>query len=515
MKSSPSRWQDLAFWSGLALLVLLFVAWQFQHLGGFRWDWDEGAYALTARQVAAGHRLYADIFSMAPPLFIESLDVAFRVAGETIPVGRAVIVLYSALGLLGVGLLAREMRGRVAGLAAVVALSIAPHFYVLSRTIIADMPSMGLACLALWLSLRYGRTGRRWWLMACGLTLSLGMLIKLTAGLVAPVIVVTVLLHDWPAAWQEPHRFRALLRRVGSSALALVGPFLAPIVLCLAVYPWRPMMEQVVLLLWSQQNAFVPDPPANMSLIEKYLLVDNRNIALNRGLTVLALAGGLWLLAPSPQVVGGDRSRKDALVWWLWLLITLAVLSTYAPLWPHLLSPILFPLAVGAGVAVGELYRRSREVRATGWTMGQATVIALLILVVAIYLYDWPAIVSENRRRGEAPGGHEAEAILRLIQEKVGPEQYLITDEPLLAFVANRSAPPDLSDSSIVRIASGKLITSDLIRETEDHSASAVVLWQDKRFVTYLPDYIQWVEQRYQRIYENDKGGRLYVRSAH
>lgn len=513
MSSGQSRWQSLAFWSGLSLLIALFLAWQLQHLGGFRWDWDEGAYAVTARQVAAGHRLYADIFAMAPPLFIVSLDLGFRVAGETLSVGRAVIVLYSALGLLGVGLLAKELGGRVAGLAAVVALAMAPHFYVLSRTIIADMPSMGLACLALWLAVRYERAGNRRWLVASGLTLSLGMLVKLTAGLVAPAVVAAVLLRDWPEAWHEQHRGSALLRRVGASALALAGPFLLPIALSLVVYPWRSMLDQVVFLLLHQQDTFVPDPPANAWLMAKYLLLDNRNIALNRGLTIVALAGGLSLLAPSPDAVDRSRSRKSALVWWLWLFTTLLVLSTYAPLWPHLLSPVLFPLAVGAGVAVGALYRLMRGARSTGWSTGRAASIVLLTVAMVIYVYDWPAVVRENGRRGEAPGGREAEAILGLIREKVGADEYLITDEPLLAFVADRPSPPDLSDSSIVRIASGRLTTADLIRQTEDYSARAVALWQDRRFITYLPDYVQWVEERYQREWENEKGGRLYVRT--
>jgi len=102
-------------------LTIGFTIWQLFHLGGFRWDWDEGVYLLTARTVAVGHRLYSEVFSMAPPLFIASLNLAFWAAGETVAAGRAVIVLYSALGLLGVGLLAREWGGRLAGLSAVLA----------------------------------------------------------------------------------------------------------------------------------------------------------------------------------------------------------------------------------------------------------------------------------------------------------------------------------------------------------------------------------------------------------
>jgi len=502
MKRVFSEWGDRVFWACLLLLLVVFTVWQFFHLGGYRWDWDEGVYALTARSVAEGNRLYADIFSMAPPLFIASLSLGFQVVGDTIPVGRGVVVLYSALGLLGAGLLAREWGGRLAGLVAVVVLAVAPHFYILSRVIIADMPSLGLSCLALWMAVRYGRTGRHRWLMACGLVLAWGMLIKLTAGLVAPVIVLSVLLRDLGGAWRERAELVRALRRVGMSALVLGSAVLVPLGAFLALYPWRPLLDQVVVLLWTQRETFAPDWTANVETITKYLVLDNFNIALNRGLTMSGIAGGIALFF---------RSRKDALIWWLWLLIVLVVLVNYAPLWPHLLSPALFPLAVGAGVAAGALYRLIRDGRRTGWTVGRVVLAGLLVVALVAYVYDWPRIVTENGRRGRAPGESALEPAVEFVEQHTGPDDYVITDEPLLAFYADRRVPPNLIDCSVVRIASGRLLAADLIRETEDRSPPAIVLWKDGRFSAYLADYVEWFAPRYMLGWEGATGERIYL----
>ena len=496
----PSQRHRL-FWGGLGALLLLFAVWQWLHLSGYRWDWDEGVYALTARSVAEGRHLYGDVFSMAPPLFILSLQCAFKWFGDSIATGRAVIVFYSTLGLLGVGLLAREWGGRLAAWVAVSVLALAPHFYVLSRVIIADTPSLGLACLALWMAVRYERCGRRRWLAGSGLVLAWAMLLKLSAGLVAPIIVALVLLHDLNGVPVDQRIRRTALSRVTRSALVLAAATLAPLGIMLWVYPTRPLLEQVVVLLWTQQETFVPDWAANALLVGRYLVWDNFNIALNRGLTVLGVVGGVAL---------AFRSWKDALVWALWASIVLVVLLGYAPLWPHLLSPLLFPLAVAAGVAIGSLSQLVRAGLQSGWTGRRVGLVALLVSAVLVYAYDLPGIVAENARRGRAPDSDAAAEAIAFIQQQTGPDDYVITDEPLLAYYAHRRVPPNLIDCSVVRIASGELTVADLSQATEDYAPAAVVLWRDSRFAVYLSDYVTWLQGRYALVWEEDGGGAIY-----
>jgi len=494
--------RDRLFWGGLVALVLLFAVWQCWHLDGYRWDWDEGVYALTARSVAEGQQLYGDVFSMAPPLFIVSLQWAFRVLGDSLPAGRAVIVFYATLGLLGVGLLAREWGGRLAGCAAVIVLALAPHFYMLSRVIIADIPSLGLSCLALWMAVRYERSGRWRWLVGCGLILAWGILLKLTAGLVAPVIVFLVLLRDLDGVWVGRQAWGPALRRVAWSALALGVPVLAPLAIVLWAYPTRPLLDQVVVLLRTQQDTFVPDWTANALLVGRYLVWDNFNIALNRGLTALGIAGAVAL---------AFRSRNDAFVWTLWTAIVLLVLLGYAPLWPHLLSPVLFPLAVGAGVAVGRLYQLLHAGWQTGRTAQGTALLVLLFVAVGMYGYDLPGILVEDARRGRAPDSAAAAAAIAFLRQRTAPDDYVLTDEPLLAYYADRRVPPNLIDCSVVRIASGQLTVADLMRATEDFAPAAVVLWRDSRFSVYLSDYVAWLQERYVLGWEEDGDGRIYL----
>ncbi len=506
---AQTEWRkERVFWACLWGLVVSFAAWQVLHLGGFRWDWDEGVYLLTARTVAEGYHLYSDIFSMAPPLFIASLNLGFWVLGETAAAGRAVIVLYSAFGLLGVGLLAREWGGRLAGLAAVLTLAAAPHFYILSRTVVADLPSMGVACLALWMAVRYERTGRRWWLAIAGLTLACGACLKLTAGLVAPAMIAAVLMRDLQPAQDSKTHTIPRLGQACLSASIMAVPFAMPFVACLLTHSAGPMIDQVVTLLWVQRDYFTPDYADNAGLLFKYLLADNFNIALNRGLTILGMVGGLSL---------AWRCPKAALMFGVWLVVILVDLFGYAPLWVHLFSPILFPLAVGAGVGIGNFYRAVHEMTKghlyhVGWTTAQKIFVVALALSLGVYVYDWPSIASENARRGKAPGNSD-EAMVEKIQAITAPGEYVITDEPLLAFAAKRPVPPDLCDCSVVRMTTERLSANDLIEATKQYRPAAVILGQDNRFGAYLSGYIDWVASHYTFLEEAEKGDRIYLAS--
>ncbi len=384
----------------LAALVAFFVAWQLNHLGGRIWEWDEGVYSMTARLVAQGNELYRDVFANAAPLFINSLNLGFWLAGDSISVGRAVIVCYSAVGLLAVGLLAGELGGGLAARGSVVFLALAPHFYMLSRVIIADVPSMSLACLALWAAFRYQRTGKRGWLGTAGLALFLGAMIKLSAVLVGPAMLAPILARDLGPASAGDRRLRGCTGQdVGTSLAALGGSFLLPVVVCTLVYPWRLVWDQLIRFLWIQRDVFVNDPAANARMLLAYLVTVNLNIAANRGLTLLALVGAGTLTL---------RSFRDAAAWWLWFGTICVTLITYAPLWPHLLSPILFPLAVAAGVALGELQRRGAALWIGSdrrWL--QRTIVGALALAALMYGYYLPGVLHTDRPAGACTEDHE------------------------------------------------------------------------------------------------------------
>ena len=93
----------------LGVVVVTFLVFGAAHLDGLRWDYDEGVHAMEALLALDGLPLYSVVFSSDMPLFIGSLASAFAVFGPSIQLARLVTLLYSALGLLAIGLLAHSL----------------------------------------------------------------------------------------------------------------------------------------------------------------------------------------------------------------------------------------------------------------------------------------------------------------------------------------------------------------------------------------------------------------------
>jgi hypothetical protein len=490
--------QNKLFWIVLMVILLAFFLWQVNHLEGFRWDFDEGVYMMEARLLCNGYRLYADIFSPSPPLFIHSLSLAFTLAGPSAQVARAVVVAYSTLGLLSIALIARELRGWVAGLSAVVLLSITPEFFIYSRVCIGDLPAVSVAALAILSSLLYRRSRRKGWLVLSGLALSASVLLKFLAAFAAPLIVLIVIeTHPSPSNSSCPLCCQYGERwRLAVMDLLWVGAFFSlPFLLCLLVYELGPMYEQVVKQQWVGRTAFEADAMANLRQMVTYLFED-------RGLAILALYGALTALM-----------RQLRRVWpvIIWLFLVILMLLSHAPLWPHLLTPLLFPLAVLAGLGVEEIGHRLKRVgqKRRGRELVGALVGLCVFLVYGFYL---PDLVRANGERLAAPQVPIDTFIPRFLQAVTDPDDLIITDEPVVAFWADRSVPPSLTDTSFVRMRTGFLTAAQLVSLTEEYDPPAIVFWTSDRFAESVPEYVDWVDERYTRVERFGKKRKVYLR---
>jgi len=208
----------------LAAEMLVYLGWQLNHLEGFQWSTDEGIYLMRVRLMQQGYTLYRDIWTDQLPGLIELLRVAFALCGTSVAVGRAVIVLLSAFGLLGTAALARQLSGRIGALLVVPLLALAPNFFWLSRAMVSpDLPSISLGIVGLAMMGHYVRGHRTCWLIASGLACAAGIYIKATAILaIAPAGVW--LIADW---YRAPERdIRGLLRLLSPL------PWLCPFMIC-------------------------------------------------------------------------------------------------------------------------------------------------------------------------------------------------------------------------------------------------------------------------------------------
>jgi len=478
----------------LGLIGLLF-AWQVSNLGAHNWLYDEAGYIAVPWMVAAGHTLYTEAYSPSPPLFTLSVATAFKIWGISVEVARAVIVAYSTLGLLTVALLACELRGRIAGLAAVLLLFFSPEYFRLSRVTMSEVPAVSLALISLLASLVYWRCDRKGWLILSGLTMAASLLVKLVTlfALPLPIIAIT-LYHFYP---QNPGAERPVIVRVKGMTRDLVvwaASFCVPILLCLLVYDPRAMYEQAVALHWRGREFHPVDYDRRGPRILGYLWQD-------RGLLMLALGGSFscWL-----------RRFRQALLVVAWLLLVTVMMVNQSPLTAHHMLPMVPPLAVLAGVMVQE-----------GWDSWLALIKqrrwqsfllpAISVGLVVFYLVNWPAVAESNREemtKTNVPEGLVEDAISLLKQVTV-PDDFVISDDPLVVLLAERNIPPMLTGADWRRLSVGYLTAEQLIALSKEYEATAIVFWRE-RFDS-LPTYVQWVEARFEAVEIGTPSHRLYL----
>jgi hypothetical protein len=476
-------------------LIGLLFAWQIDNLGAHNWLYDEAGYIAVPWMVAAGHNLYTEVYSPSPPLFTLSVVAAFKIWGNSIKIARAVIVAYSALGLLAAALLALEIRGRVAGLAAVLLLFLNPAYFRLSRVTMSEVPAVSLALISLLASLIYWRRGRRGWLILSGLAMAASLLVKLVTLFALPLPILAVALrHFYPLTLGTGRSMAEKVKGMAPDFALWAASFCLPILLCLLIYDPRAMYEQAVALHWRGREFHPVDYSRRGPRILGYLWQD-------RGLLMLALAGSLfcWL-----------RRSRQALLVMAWFLLVTVMMVNQAPLTAHHMLPMVPPLAVLAGVMVQEGWDSWLAlIKRRHWR--GAILPAVGVGLLAFYLVNLPAVAESNRKgiaRTNVPEGLVEDAI-SLLKQVTALGDFVISDDPLVVLLAGRKIPPTLTGADWRRLGVGYLTAEQLIALSEQYDVSALVFWRE-RFDS-LPTYVQWVEDRFEAVQIGTSSHRLYL----
>lgn len=465
----------------LLLFLVLFAAWQSTHLNAFEPDYDEGVYLSEARLIREGYTLYTEIKSPSPPLFIWGLAASFALAGRpAVEPARLLIVLSGVLGLGALAAIGRRVAphaGAKVGLVAALLLALFPRWYLYGRLVMADVPSLSLTLLAVALALQSWSDGRRRWLALAGAAAGLALLTKMLAAYTAPLLALIVLLRGWQD--REPQSWPARVQMFLLDGIVTLAGFLVPIIL---VLPWLDLPAAYMLVIrfhWEAGRAWT-DPPNALRLMAIFL-------AEHAGWTLLALVGLTWLVQ--------RRAWRSLALLAGWLLLVVAMLSQHAPLWGHLLLPLAPPLAVAGGIALAEsatVLAARRGLASRREPLALVTAAVFVATVVA-----WPQAL----RRDEAlfsPVSRPTLLRTRVIPwlvATVPPDQPIVSDDPMIVFRAGRRVPPDLTDTSFTKIASGFLTVDQLIAVTQREQPAAIIFWSD-RFAG-LPAWRAWVEERY------------------
>ncbi|MBN1992332.1 MAG: hypothetical protein JW953_06480 [Anaerolineae bacterium] len=476
----------------LCLWLILFglaLAWRAQNLDAFGLSNDEGAHLMWARLAGDGYPLYDETQAVQSPLFLETLRLAFHLAGPTVQAGRWAVLM--GFGLLAVALswLAYRAGQWPAALVALFLLGISPLIFTFSRLVMAEVPATGLAVVSLALCFVYVDKGQRAWLFVSGLVLGLSFITKaLNPFMAAPVGLLLFTRHF--GRGQNNILLYRLRQLMFDAMLWSIGAII-PVAVIPLIYGPPAVYDQLVAFRGDLRAAIPGSWPETR---EQFVIFAKSHW----GFWWLALGGivtaMLRIYATKKVALRPGSSVLYPLTWTTWLLAGVAMLLWHTPLFPHhflVLLPSLILLAAGFITDIIALIRYSR------WAL-------LLWLVAAVAAFNLPGMVRANQQTAAiVTGGREAQA-LTLLKKVTGPDDFIMGDSQLLIFMANRRTPPPLGDVALVAIKAGRQTSERMIGLTETYQSPAVVQWSLR--LPWLPEYLAWVEAHYlaKRIWDND-----------
>lgn len=457
-------------WPGLVVVALLALtaAVRAPRLGGPALDYDEGVYWQSLRAMGAGHRLYAEVFDSQPPVFLLVLHPLEALGGIA---GARLGVLLLALAGIAAGFVAgRALAGVVAGLAVAAVLAADPLAASASVTLQAEGPALALALIAVALAAdsrrRSGRAALVGSLLA-GEAVALAVLTKLIA---ASCLVPVAVLLAVPAVHGTP---RPAIR-IAAGAAGLAG------------------VMAVVLL------PFAPD----------WGLLGHQVVGLHLD-TARGAGGGVWtavvrelpltVLAMLGVLLAARRTPLLAVVAGGWLLATVAELLATRPVFAHHLVALVPPLALAAGSVAAALERRLAV--PSPRRLAAAAAAAVVTVVLGSLSIAPTAELADSGARSALVAG---------LRDQPAAPWVLVTDDQYAAADAGEDVPPELVDTSLVRIA-----THDLDAAAVERAARAVgargVLFATGRLDS-LPGLRLWAQAAYPAVVPLPGGAVLYLR---
>lgn len=421
-----------------ALAVLL----RLPYLRGPQFDYDEGVYWESLRSMAAGHRLFTEVYSSQPPGFLLLL-APFQVAGSgELTVLRLGMMAFAVIGVVAAQRLAEPLAGFRSALLAGALLAADPLFLRQTVAIQADGPAIALSVVAAALVVQAAGGAARWRLLTLtgGAALGLGIMIKLLA--VAAVLpVLFVLLRP---GVPDRRSGLALLGLGAAGAMTLVMlPFAADL---------GPAWNQIVVLHLTGRTI---DSGGLGGSIPKALLAESPLIA---------------------AALAATACRRSRLRWpaVAWMAGAAAVFAVQRPLWHHHLVALSPGLALAGAPAL------------VAWARRAAYLLPLLPAAAGLTYLAMTA----------APQG-SPEAIAPRLAALLPAGGYVLTDDQFALALAGRDAPPELVDTSGLRIRSGELDLRTIRSVVARRRVVAVLLGRGQ--LREVEGFDAWVAEAYPR----------------
>ncbi len=536
MLPSP-RWQNILLWGvPLALLIIAFgmrlynLGQPFDHDG-----YDEGVYWQSLLAMRAGYTLYQQIFYSQPPFFLLSTYPIFALFGSTLWSARLGIALVSLVGFLGAYLMGKALSGRLGAIAAMLLLVVDPLYFSQSQKIEAEVSSAAFSFVAvgaayLWWENPEGTAGvgnsdtSLYIAALSGITLSLGILCKLLSVTSIVPIAMLVLARLWQIWRKQPGTRRCRVgageARGGVGALAgvLVGArVLRPIIMLIIAS----IVTALLLLLPFLGSSTVMFRDVVMFHTDARVVLINNQVHNIQVLQNFAQTNLLLLIAAAYGLVAALLRRDWRVIPLLaWTLISLALLWEEVPLFyrhyitliPPLIAIAIMGLRGGIGGGVGTSPVKGFLSKFKLPIIMPSLAVLLILAVVVTDIQTYQPYYQYSVIRGNDSFAHLEAHVANDLRNSITPDQLVVTDGQFVAALADRNTPPDLVDTSIVRIVSGYMTNQQLINEASQPQVHAVLFFMDRLCLPQLKAFYTWVTQHFHLKYDYGHGKQLWVR---
>jgi hypothetical protein len=503
-----ARWTPPYAWVVTALWIAAIGA-RAWPLGAPSHDYDEGVYWASLRAMAAGHPLFTSVFSSQPPYFLGGIYPFYLLLDQSLEAGRVAIVLYSLLGVAAIWLAAWALGGRWCGALALALVAFAPRYLVESYTLQAEAPSLAFAALSVALAVCAARqpfgTRRRWLASAAGVALALGVAVKLFDVVALVPVALYLLAPVGPALLDTGGRPRRPERAALTAGLRAAAPDLvwagggAAVALALALLPfagrWPALYDQVIRFHLAAGRV------TGQSFADRLGVIfgsgsDLPLLALALALAAVALARRWWLALPPAA----------------WLAGSLILLALQRPLLDHHLALLVPPAALTIAAAVAAAYAEWRAATPAA-RQGTLDLLARGSAGAALLAALLGAAIGLNGVRHAALAANHTLGPAFILAAATAPDDLVVADDQYLVGLADRDVPPELVDTSFVRVQAGYLSAARLEAAAARPEVRAVVFYSGR--FDRVPGFRAWVAAHFVLARTFGPGQALYLKLPH
>jgi 4-amino-4-deoxy-L-arabinose transferase-like glycosyltransferase len=407
-------------------------------------NFDEGNYLGSLDALRHGQSLGRDVFLDQPPgwyLLLVAVSYPFGNSLDGVRIGLTVVGLTS---IVAVYLMGRLVGGPLTGVIAASVLAVARPLPAFAGLVESEPACAALAVSAVAFAVyAYRDRTIAWAAYASGVLLAASTAVKLPGATAALPIASLALLCGARAPW-----WRRLAWPVAGGATVIAAIVIA----------YRHALPQIWHGVFTAHTRILASRTAESNVHRAATFVDPRTPF---GCLVILGAVGSIVVA-----VRG-RDRRLLLSLWLWALAGYAFILSFHPLSDHHFVILAVTLAVPSGIGLGLFATHARL---------PLPAVALATLVIAAFFVagivkDRNEIVGANM-----PYPPEIRWAIAQLGEHTSSSKLVVSDLPIVPYLAHRQMPGQLIDTSIGRIGLEDLPPRGVLADIDASHPSAAII---------------------------------------